>query len=101
MGNDNGLAVEGIIDIGQSRIGKGWKADRPRPGTSCPGFVRTFLVEDFDKVVEPGLLVKQKPEGVIVAKAYGIQTWQNNRQRSSCLPQIDHRKTWSVRQDLC
>jgi len=30
------LVVEGIVDVGQSGIGNGWKADRPQPDTSCP-----------------------------------------------------------------
>jgi len=56
---DDGLVVEGIIDIGQALISAcgglidlGW-------ALHVQGFVRTFVVEDFDKVIEAGLLLKE------------------------------------------
>jgi len=59
IGDDNGLVVERIIDIGQSRIDAGgWLIDLGR-ALHVQGFVRTFLVEDFDEVIEPGLLLKE------------------------------------------
>jgi hypothetical protein len=59
IGDDNGLVVERIIDIGQSLIDAGgWLIDLGR-ALHVQGFVRTFLVEDFDEVIEPGLLLKE------------------------------------------
>jgi hypothetical protein len=51
--------VERIIDIGQSLTDAGgWLIDLGR-ALHVQGFVRTFLVEDFDEVIESGLLLKE------------------------------------------
>jgi hypothetical protein len=59
MGDDDGLVVEGIIDIRQSfvdacggLINLGW-------ALHVQSFVRTFVIEDFDEVIEAGLLLKE------------------------------------------
>ena len=59
VGDHNDLVVEGIIDIGQSLIG----ADRGLidlgRALHVQSFVGTFVVENLDKVIEPGLLLKE------------------------------------------
>ena len=54
IGDDNNFVVKRIIDIGQSLVGacRGL-IDRGR-ALHVQSFVRTFVIEDFDKVIEPG-----------------------------------------------
>jgi len=58
-GDDNDLVVKGIVNIGQSLIGAGRGLIDLSRAFHGQSFVRTFLVEDFDKVVEAGLLLKK------------------------------------------
>jgi len=51
--------VEGIINIGQSLIGTGRGLIDLGWAFHVQSLVRTFLVEDVDKVIEPGLLLKE------------------------------------------
>ncbi len=59
IGDDHDVVVEGIIDIGQSLVGAGSGLIDLGRALHVQSFVRTFLVEDFDKVIEPGLLLKK------------------------------------------
>src|SRR5260370_42246171 len=56
VGDDNDLVVERVIDIGQSCIGAGGRLIDLGRALHVQGFMRTFVIEDFDEVVEPGLL---------------------------------------------
>ncbi len=57
--DDNNLVVEGIIDIGQSLVGAGGGLIDLGWALHVQGFVRAFVVEDFDEVIEAGLLLKE------------------------------------------
>ena len=58
-GDHDGFVVEGIVDVRQSGVGtRGRLIDLGR-AFHVQGFVRTFVVEDLDKVVEAGLLLKE------------------------------------------
>jgi len=62
-GDHDGLIVERIVDVRQSGIGT-----RRRPidfgrTLHVQGFVRTFVVEDLDELVEPSLLLQKIPSG--------------------------------------
>jgi len=58
-GDHDGLVVEGVVDVRQSGVGTvGWLIDLRRT-FHAQGFVRTFVVEDFGKAVEAGLLLKE------------------------------------------
>ena len=59
MGDDDGLVVEGIVDIGQSLVGAGRRLIDLGRALHVQGFVRAFVMEDFDKVIESGLLLKE------------------------------------------
>jgi hypothetical protein len=59
MGHEDDLVVKGIIDIRQSLIRAGRELIDLGRALHIQGFVRTFTVEDLDKVVEPGLLLKK------------------------------------------
>ena len=49
IGDDDGLVVERIVDVGQSGIGPGgWLIDFGR-ALHVQGFMRTFVVEDFEE----------------------------------------------------
>jgi hypothetical protein len=58
-GNDDDLVVKRIIDIGQPLVGASGRLIDLGRALHVQGFVRTFLVEDLDKVIEPGLLLKK------------------------------------------
>jgi hypothetical protein len=63
ISDDNDLVVKGIIDSGQSLVGAGGRLIDLGRALHVQGLVRTFVVEDFDKVVEPGLLLKEVCSG--------------------------------------
>ena len=57
------FVVERIVDVGKSGIGtRGPLIDFGRT-LHVQGFVRTFVVEDIDELVEPGLLLQKIPRG--------------------------------------
>jgi len=49
--------VKEIVDIGQPSIARGGLIDLGE-AFHVSGFMRTFLVEDLNEVVEPGLLLQ-------------------------------------------
>jgi hypothetical protein len=51
--------VEGIVDVWQSGVGAGGGLIDFGRAFHVQGFVRTFVVEDFGKIVEPGLLLQE------------------------------------------
>jgi len=59
IGDDNDFILEGIIDIGQSFVGAGRGLIDLGWALHVQDFVRTFLVEDLDKAIELGLLLKK------------------------------------------
>src|SRR6266403_4307560 len=59
IGDDDDFIVEGIVDIGQSLISAGRGLIDLGWALHVQGFVRTFVVEDFDEVIEEGLLLKE------------------------------------------
>jgi len=59
IGDDDDFIVEGIVDIGQSLISAGRGLIDLGWALHVQGFVRTFVVEDFDEVIEAGLLLKE------------------------------------------
>ena len=59
IGDDDDFIVEGIIDSGQSLIGARGGLIDLRWALHVQGFVRAFVVEDFDEVIEAGLLLKE------------------------------------------
>ena len=59
MGDDNDLVVKGIINIGQSFVGAGGGLIDLGRALHVQSFVRTFVVENLDKVIEPCLLLKE------------------------------------------
>jgi hypothetical protein len=59
IGDDNDFVVEGIIDIGQSFVGAGRGLIDLGRALHAQSFVRTFLIEDLDKAIELGLLLKE------------------------------------------
>jgi len=59
IGDDNDFVVEGIIDIGQSLIDAGRGLIDFGRAFHVQGFVTTLLVEDLDKGIELGLLLKE------------------------------------------
>src|SRR5260370_15115891 len=63
VGDDNDLVVERVIDIGQSCIGAGGRLIDLGRALHVQGFMRTFVIEDFDEVVEPGLLLQEVASG--------------------------------------
>ena len=63
VGDDNDLVVERVVDVGQSLIGaRGGLIDFGR-ALHVQSFVRTFLVEDLDKAIEPSLLLQEVASG--------------------------------------
>jgi hypothetical protein len=62
-GDDNDSVVQGIIDIGQSFISATRGLIDLGRAPHAESFVWTFLVEDLDKVIEPGLLLKKVQTG--------------------------------------
>ena len=55
----DGFVVEGIVDVGQSGVGtRGRLVDLGR-AFHVQSFVRAFVVEDLDKVIEAGLLLQE------------------------------------------
>jgi len=58
-GDHDGFVVEGIVDVRQSGVGtRGGLVDLGRT-FHLQSFVRTLVVEDLDKLVEAGLLLKK------------------------------------------
>ena len=58
-GDHDGFVVEWIVDVGQSLVeARGRLIDLGR-ALHVQGFVGTFVVEDFDEVIEAGLLLKE------------------------------------------
>jgi hypothetical protein len=55
--------VKGIVDIGQSLIGAGRGLLDLSRALHAQSFVRTFVIEDFDEVVEASLLLKEVGSG--------------------------------------
>src|SRR5580704_4575580 len=62
-GDDNDLVVKGIVNIGQSLTGAGGGLIDLSRALHVQGFVRTFVVEDFDEVVEASLLLQEVASG--------------------------------------
>ena len=58
-GNDDDLVVQRIIDIGQPLVGASGGLIDLGGALHVQSFVRTLLVENFDEVIEPGLLLKE------------------------------------------
>ena len=54
---------EGLLEYRQSLVGAGRGLIDLGRALHAQGFVRTFLVEDVDEVVEPGLLLKEVETG--------------------------------------
>jgi hypothetical protein len=54
---------EGLLESRQSRVGAGRGLIGLGRALHAQGFARTFLVVDFDKVIEPGLLLKEVCSG--------------------------------------
>ncbi len=59
MGDDNHFVMEGIVDIGQSLVGPSRRLIDFGRAFHVQGFVRALVVEDFEEVIEPGLLLKE------------------------------------------
>ena len=59
VGDDNGLVVEGIINVGQSLIGAGGGLIDLGWALHVQGFVWALVVADLDEFVEPGLLPQE------------------------------------------
>jgi hypothetical protein len=59
IGDDDDFIVEGIIDIGQSLIDAGGGLIDLGRALHVQSFVRAFVLEDFDEVIEAGLLLKE------------------------------------------
>ena len=58
-GNDDDLVVKRIIDIGQPLVEASGRLIDLGGALHVQGFVRTLLVENFDEVIELGLLLKE------------------------------------------
>jgi hypothetical protein len=59
MRNHNGSVVERIVDVGQTLVdARRWPIDLGRT-FHLQSFVRTFVVEDIDELVEASLLLKE------------------------------------------
>ena len=63
IGDDDDFVVEGIIDIRQSLVGAGRGLIDLGRALHAQGFVRTFLVELLDEMIELGLLLKEVCSG--------------------------------------
>ena len=61
--DDNDFVVKRIIDIGQSLVGEGGGLIDLGRALHVQSFVRTFLIEDFNKVIKPGLPLKEVQAG--------------------------------------
>jgi hypothetical protein len=57
--DDERLVVERIVDIRQSGVGTRRRAINLCGALHIQGFVRSFVVKDFDEVIESGLLLKE------------------------------------------
>jgi hypothetical protein len=57
--DDNDFVVQGIIDIGQSFISASRGLMDLGRTLHAESFMRAFLVEVLDKVIEPGLLLEE------------------------------------------
>jgi hypothetical protein len=78
-GDHDGFVVERIVDVRQSGI-------RTRRGLidfgrtlHVEGFVRTFVVEDLDELVEPSLLLQKIPNGRLVASFFSVRCMRSWR----------------------
>ena len=62
-GDDDDLVVKGIVEIGQARINARRRLIDLGRALHVQSFVRALVVEDFDEVVEAGLLLKKVAGG--------------------------------------
>ena len=58
-GDHDGLVVKRIVDVGQSGINARRRLIDLGRAPHVQSFVRALVVEDFDEVVEAGLLLKK------------------------------------------
>jgi len=56
-GDHDGFVVQGIVDVRQSGVGTWGRLVDLHRTLHVQSFVRTFVVEDLDKLVEAGLLL--------------------------------------------
>jgi hypothetical protein len=63
IGNDNGLVVEGIVDVGHSGVSASGRLIDLGRAFHLQRFMRTFVVEDFDEIIEAGLLLQEVSSG--------------------------------------
>ena len=78
-GDHDGFVVEGIVDVRQSAVGsRGRLIDLGR-AFHVQGFVRTFVVEDLDELVEAGLLLQEVPAAGLVASFFSVRCMRSWR----------------------